>query len=151
MVNHLNNYDGPFPFITICLTLGAWLDLDTGSCSFSEYLGAGDFMWHLDTNDDCTVIDISDVTQVRYCFLLHGESRWLKRTIPICRPLNGRDFLQADRHDSDKILQSYIILLLALETVPLVEDASLIDGIFCESPNIFPRNIFVIVFLRDEP
>ena len=59
----------PFPFITTCLLLGASFDVKT---VYNSHIDQEPFNTAFDgggIDDDITVIDITDLTHVRYCFM----------------------------------------------------------------------------------
>ena len=92
----------PFPFITTCLLLGASLDVKEGYDAsvllmpFNMPFDGGD------NNDGITVVDITDLSHVRYCFVLWDEcdvfqvDRELDQAeLPQMAPLSGPAYLAA--------------------------------------------------------
>ena len=65
--------DVPFPFITTCLLLGASFDMKDG---YNRTLTMEPFNMAFDQGDNMdgiTVIDITDLSHVRYCFVLLAD------------------------------------------------------------------------------
>ena len=102
-----NDSEVPFPFITTCLLLGASFDVKEGYNAsvilepFNMAFNDGD------NNDGITVIDITDLRHVRYCFVLWGfyeraeddveeeEEHTRPPRVPQMTPLSGPMYLGA--------------------------------------------------------
>jgi hypothetical protein len=101
----------PFPFITTCLVLGASLDIKEGynaTVSLEPFDMCFDD-WHYD--DGITVIDITDLGHVRYCFVLwngcdhfrDGEDEDSQSVnVPHMKPLSGPLYLEAYHRGSNR-------------------------------------------------
>ncbi|KAJ4182060.1 hypothetical protein NW767_013953 [Fusarium falciforme] len=63
----------PFPFITTCLAIGASYDSKTGQVQAIHELRYDMGYDQGDNNDGITVIDITDLDHVRYCFVNFGS------------------------------------------------------------------------------
>jgi hypothetical protein len=69
------DFEVPFPFITTCLLLGASFDV---KAVYNDRLTLEPFNMPFnggDNNDGITVIDITDLTHVRYCFVFWRDWR----------------------------------------------------------------------------
>ncbi|KLU91437.1 hypothetical protein MAPG_09957 [Magnaporthiopsis poae ATCC 64411] len=84
----------PFPFVAACLVFGASNNTESGGAKlvYLEHMGlrfdAGD------NNDGITIIDITDLDNVRYCFVdFHGMES--EREVPLHTPLSAMDYILA--------------------------------------------------------
>ncbi|KAL5592420.1 hypothetical protein FOBRF1_013446 [Fusarium oxysporum] len=59
----------PFPFITTCLAVGAAYDFDLGRVDTIHELAFDTGFDQGDNNDGITMLDITDLVDVRYCFV----------------------------------------------------------------------------------
>ena len=84
----------PFPMITTCLTLGASFDVMDGYFHGVHIEPFGMNFDEGDNNNGITVIDISELHRVRYCFVdmygMESETR-----VPLMTPLLGSTYLWA--------------------------------------------------------
>ena len=82
-----------FPFITTCLVVGA--SFDFAACSDENATPEPfNMSWRAgDNNDGMTVLDITDVSRVRYCFLADGRCDYL----PNFEPISAHNFLSASQ------------------------------------------------------
>jgi hypothetical protein len=95
------NNEVPFPFITTCLLLGASFNVEDGYNArvilepFNMAFNMGD------NNDGITIIDITDLSHVRYCFVLWNEWHFFQSDEVeesqdfLMRPLSGPTYLSA--------------------------------------------------------
>lgn len=75
-------------------------------------------------NNGITVIDISDLNEVRYCFVdYHGMES--KREVDLHTPLDGWTYLRAYYNDNEVIVQDNIGTPQGLEKFKLTEISSL--------------------------
>jgi hypothetical protein len=98
----------PFPFIAACLVLGASFDVKQG---YSETVSLEPFNKDFDDgdiNDGITVIDITDLSHVRYCFVLwDGCDPFLRKgvvNVPTMTPLSGPLYLRAYYKDLQELI-----------------------------------------------
>jgi hypothetical protein len=82
----------PFPFITTCLVLGASFDLKQHYSAVVTPLPFNMSFNGGDNNDGITVIDVTDLDHVRYCFVLW---RYKSANVPEMMPLPGSLYLEA--------------------------------------------------------
>ncbi|KAJ9638436.1 hypothetical protein H2199_007125 [Coniosporium tulheliwenetii] len=109
--------DARFPFIQTCVTLGAGLNIEEGYEATISVLPFNIDISECDNNDGFTVIDVSNLDRVRYCFFVDGgvetaeyrhkqgmtnedgdgSSEWLEPTeeniIPRLVPLKAEQYL----------------------------------------------------------
>ncbi|KAL8922316.1 MAG: hypothetical protein Q9208_005286 [Pyrenodesmia sp. 3 TL-2023] len=91
--NDEKNSHVPFPFIMTCLILGASFNLDGyyHGVSVEPYYMAFD---EGDNNNGITIFDITDLTDVRYCFVdFYGMES--EREVDLMTPLSARTYLEA--------------------------------------------------------
>ncbi|RMJ13810.1 hypothetical protein CDV36_006527 [Fusarium kuroshium] len=128
----------PFPFITTCLAIGASYDPKTGQVQAIHELPYDMEYDQGDNNDGITVIDITDLDHVRYCFVNFGsgdiyagdgdeedDENAPSGRPPTETPLTGRQYLRGYYSDSDEIVQRNMEVIDALEETPLVEEVVL--------------------------
>jgi hypothetical protein len=93
-----NESEVPFPFISTCLLLGASFDAKEGNNAtlilepFNMAFDGGD------NNDGITVIDITNLSHVRYCFIIwdkHYDRGEEQLSVPRMTPLSGPTYLGA--------------------------------------------------------
>ncbi|KAL8741922.1 MAG: hypothetical protein Q9184_008327, partial [Pyrenodesmia sp. 2 TL-2023] len=91
--NDEKNNHVPFPFIMTCLIVGASFSLDGyyhGVSVESFYMAFDEG----DNNNGITIFDITDLTDVRYCFVdFYGMES--KREVALMTPLSARIYLEA--------------------------------------------------------
>ncbi|RSL58863.1 hypothetical protein CEP54_007598 [Fusarium duplospermum] len=129
----------PFPFITTCLAIGASYDPKTGQVQAIHELNYDMEYDQGDNNDGITVIDITDLDHVRYCFVNFGsgdiyggdgdeevdENGVPSGKPPTETPLTGRQYLRGYYSESDELWQRNTEVIDALEETPLVEEVTL--------------------------
>ncbi|KAF2652566.1 hypothetical protein K491DRAFT_718793 [Lophiostoma macrostomum CBS 122681] len=112
-----------FPYVLTCMLIGTSVDVETG------YSNAATLEpWNMecdggDNNDGITILDITDLDHVRYCFV-PGSEPGAENSIGSEEPMiyTAREYL----NDYYKELAPEMKEVLALlETVPLVQTASL--------------------------
>lgn len=108
----------PFPFITTCLLLGASFDV---KAVYNSVIDLRPFNMAFDEgqgDDEMTVIDITDLTHVRYCFIFwrkwrskvkgegkEGDHAW-KRMIPLSGPMYLSAYYSTKERSKDSKLQT---------------------------------------------
>ena len=117
----------PFPMITTCLTLGASFDVTDGYFHGVHIESFGMDFDGGDNNNGITVIDISVLSHVRYCFVdmygMESETR-----VPLMTPLSGSTYLWAYYDKDNKQHQEmHGHLIDKLEKWDLVDVAALHD------------------------
>ncbi|KAG7146012.1 hypothetical protein HYQ46_005218 [Verticillium longisporum] len=133
----------PFPFITTCLAVGAAYDFDLGRVDTIHELAFDTGFDQGDNNDGITVLDITDLVDVRYCFVnLFGHVRdfetdskaWVNDRLGFPRiirasrdntPLTGREYLKGYYDVTSEMVQNNIAIIEGLEKSPLVETKAL--------------------------
>ena len=111
----------PFPFITTCLLLGASFDV---KAVYNSVIDLQPFNMAFDegpADDDITVIDITDLTHVRYCFIfgrkwrhevkgvgkeVEEEDHAWKRMIPLSGPMYLSAYYSTKERSKDSKLQT---------------------------------------------
>ncbi|KAL2281063.1 hypothetical protein FJTKL_12083 [Diaporthe vaccinii] len=116
----------PFPFITTCLVVGASYDPELGKCSSVDEECFGMGYNHGDNNNGITVLDISDLGNVRYCFVDY-QGMESARAVPLYTPLDGWTYLMAYFNDADDIVVNNQSTTKALEKYALVDSSALAD------------------------
>ena len=121
MDNPKENPNIQFPFIATCLVLGASYDPTTGEASKVHALDFNTAVGVMDNNDGVTVVDITEPSKPRYCFLaLHGGETQAKRMVP----LRAMEYLSAyqrfDKHPEG--------LVKSFELYELIKISSLNDA-----------------------
>ncbi|KAM5356750.1 hypothetical protein ACJ41O_003396 [Fusarium nematophilum] len=112
----------PFPFITTCLMTGAAYDYELAHVQTVHELAFNMGYDQGDNNDGITVLDITDLTNVRYCFVnIHPG-------VPDHTPLTGREYLKAYHDESHGTMQNNSSLIEALDKTPLIEVGVLADA-----------------------
>ncbi|KAI8664527.1 hypothetical protein NCS55_00961800 [Fusarium keratoplasticum] len=135
----------PVPFITTCLAIGASYDSKTGQVQAIHELRYDMGYDQGDNNDGITVIDITDLDHVRYCFVNFGneddeDSQSELRRVGLSNkrmdappfdnfatetPLTGREYLRGYYSESDEMVQRNMEVIEALDNTPLVEEVAL--------------------------
>lgn len=109
----------PFPVITTCLAVGAAYDSDLGQLSMFHELAFDTGFDQGDNNDGITVLDITDLVHIRYCFVnLFGED-------PHNTPLTGRKYLEGYYEETSDMAQDDIAIIGWLDNWPLVQAKAL--------------------------
>ncbi|KPM39230.1 hypothetical protein AK830_g7357 [Neonectria ditissima] len=117
-----------FPFITTCLAVGTGYDGDLGRVHTVHELAYDTGFDQGDNNDGITVIDISDLDDVRYCFVNVFENDYDSDAAPspgVCTPLTGRQYVGGYYNESDDMWQANVHIIEALDKAPLVEVGAL--------------------------
>lgn len=142
-----------FPFIQTCVTLGAGLNIEAGYQATVSVLPFNIDIPECDKKDDFTVIDISDLDRVRYCFFFVGDvetaeyrhkqrladedgdgsAEWLEPTeediIPRLVPLKAEQYLSGyyfrESEVSSATLEEEQLELQSFESWPLVDTTAL--------------------------
>lgn len=114
----------PFSFITTWLIVGASYDPVLGSCSSVEEERFGMEYNQGDNNNGITVLDITDLRNVRYCFVdfFGMEST---REVPLHTPLDGWTYLRAYYDDTHDFVVNNKATTDGLEKYALVELSAL--------------------------
>jgi hypothetical protein len=125
--------DIPFPFITTCLAVGSSLRPDEASHAVTHVLSFNMTFDGGDNNNGITVLDITDLELVRYCFVdfqgMESESE-----VDLMTPLSATTYLRAyDEFEGN---------LEAFETFPLI------DGRVLNSA--WPNDNWRVEFIDDE-
>uniref|UniRef100_A0A8H7N720 Uncharacterized protein n=1 Tax=Bionectria ochroleuca TaxID=29856 RepID=A0A8H7N720_BIOOC len=120
----------PFPFTTTCLIVGGSFDCDNGRIDvvFEELFGVG--YGQEDTEDDMTILDITDPGNIKYCFMnMPQEPKKTEGRLPriVNEPLNGWQYLESFYKISDRIVQQNIHVPESLQRVPLITTHTLSD------------------------
>ncbi|WAO92210.1 hypothetical protein NCS54_00970600 [Fusarium falciforme] len=136
----------PFPFITTCLAIGASYDSKTGQVQAIHELRYDMGYDQGDNNDGITVIDVTDLDHVRYCFVNFGSGDIYAADeddadpqsefahVPHAphsdnpateTPLTGREYLRGYYSESDEMVQRNTEVIEALDNTPLVEEVAL--------------------------
>ncbi|KAJ4319809.1 hypothetical protein N0V84_006190 [Fusarium piperis] len=128
----------PFPFILTCLAIGASYDPKTGQVQTIHELRHDTGYDQGDNNDGITVLDITDLDNVRYCFVNFGGGEVYAfeddedgangsrtNSPPPETPLTGRQYLRGYYSESDEMVQRNMDIIEALEAAPLVEEVAL--------------------------
>ncbi|CAG9977519.1 unnamed protein product [Clonostachys byssicola] len=120
----------PFPFTTTCLIVGGSFDCDNGRIDvvFEELFGVG--YGQEDTEDDMTILDITDPGNIKYCFMnMPQEPKKTEERLPriVNEPLNGWQYLESFYKISDRIVQQNIHVPESLQKVPLITTHTLAD------------------------
>ncbi|KAL2679246.1 hypothetical protein Neosp_010013 [[Neocosmospora] mangrovei] len=129
----------PFPFITTCLAIGASYDSKTGQVQAIHELRYDMGYDQGDNNDGITVIDVTDLDHVRYCFVNFGsgdiyagdeDDEDPQNALPSDNPatetpLPGREYLRGYYSESDEMVQRNMDVIEALDNTPLVEEVAL--------------------------
>ncbi|KAM0645678.1 hypothetical protein ACHAO3_009222 [Verticillium nonalfalfae] len=97
----------PFPFITTYLAVGAAYDFDLGRVDTIHELAFDTGFDQGDNNDGITVLDITDLVDVRYCFV------------------NLFEYLKGYYDVTSEMVQNNIAIIEGLEKSPLVETKAL--------------------------
>ncbi|KAH7175216.1 hypothetical protein EDB81DRAFT_705061 [Dactylonectria macrodidyma] len=156
----------PFPFITTCLAVGAAYDLEMGQVHTIHELAFDTGFNQGDNNDGITVLDITDLTDVRYCFVTlfgHNDDIDLEHDQAPREntPLTGREYLRGYYSDSHDIILNSASIIEALDNSPLIEVKALaetwpwgkwdVDGIATEpgKPDRQTQNLAQTKSLRD--
>lgn len=114
----------PFPFITTCLILGASCNPVTGCHSSVSEEKFGMAFDEGDNNDGVTIIDITELSDIRYCFV-NFRAICQKPGVPLYTPLSGWDYLES-YYDIDGLSESERWQVADdLEELELVEMTSL--------------------------
>lgn len=72
--SHVEDRPCPFPFITTCLVTGAAYDFEQGEVQTASELDFDTGFNQGHNEDGITVLDITDLTDVRYCFAtIYGQ------------------------------------------------------------------------------
>jgi hypothetical protein len=114
----------PFPFITTCLIVGASYNPEIGRCSSldEEPFGMGYDQGH--NNNGITVLDITDLSNIRYCFVdFYGMES--DRAVPLHTPLDGWTYLRAYYDDTHDLVVNNKATTDGLEKYSLVELSAL--------------------------
>jgi hypothetical protein len=92
----------PFPFLIACLLLGASLNVKEGYNATLNLLPFNMSFDGGDNNDGITVIDIMELSHVRYCFVVwdeydvfHGDLEVDQAEFPRMTPLSSTAYLGA--------------------------------------------------------
>ncbi|KAF2108091.1 hypothetical protein BDV96DRAFT_606073 [Lophiotrema nucula] len=89
-------HEQPFPFVATCLLLGTTVDFKTGEA----YNRVSACRWNMafdggDNNEGVTILDITDVKNIRHCF-----AKWERVPQRLCLvPLTGEEYLSLYPHD----------------------------------------------------
>ncbi|KAH9883434.1 hypothetical protein F4778DRAFT_766939, partial [Xylariomycetidae sp. FL2044] len=109
----------PLPIITTCLVVGASCDPEEArhhpvhELLFGMEYDAGD------NNNGITVIDITELSRVRYCFVdFFGMES--ERSVPLNTPLTAWDYTLAYYDRADEIVQKYQESIESLQRRPLI-------------------------------
>ncbi|KAL8906639.1 MAG: hypothetical protein Q9207_001893 [Kuettlingeria erythrocarpa] len=86
-----DNNQVPFPFITTCVSVGASFRPDGHFQSVRPFYGAFD---ECDNDEGITVIDITDLAHVRYCFVNYNVDL-TELKLGLLTPLSARSYLEA--------------------------------------------------------
>ncbi|KAF1356918.1 hypothetical protein BDV97DRAFT_21465 [Delphinella strobiligena] len=122
--------DVHFPLIMTCLVVGASVDIRNAACSKVRRLPFGTPFDGVRNTDGVTIIDISNLASVRYCFVSpRGLEARYDESIPTMAPLSGATYLSAyERKPHTAYEQPLSRWTLALDqlledfqTVPLVD------------------------------
>ncbi|CAH0058200.1 unnamed protein product [Clonostachys solani] len=119
----------PFPFITNCLMLGTSFNQDLAQAGVVHEEPFGMGFDQGDNNDGITVIDITDLENVKYCFVnfldtYEGEEDFQG---PLYQPLTGWQYVKNYYPEEDPIPQAHIHLPKSLDTKPLINIATLAE------------------------
>ena len=119
----------PFPMITTCLTLGASFDFTDGYYHGVHIEPFGMEFDGGDNNNGITVIDVSNLSSVRYCFVDILRSGMESKTrVPLMTPLSASTYLWAYYDKNDKEDQEkFGDVVDRLEKWDLVDVAALRD------------------------
>ncbi|KAI5462110.1 hypothetical protein BGZ63DRAFT_354729 [Mariannaea sp. PMI_226] len=120
-----------FPFIMTCLMVGAGYNASdcTASVVHEEPFGMGYDQG--DNNDGITVLDISDLSQVKYCFVNFLEHNYFpdedsddedaNKAEMLHKPLTGRQYLTSYYQPSELMYQQNIMTIETLDAKPLIK------------------------------
>ena len=128
-----NNYETrsliPFPMITTCLVLGASFGVTDGYLSGVDIEPFGSEYDEVDNNNGITVIDISELHRIRYCFVDIVPGGMESQTpVPLMTPLSASTYLWSyynERDPKDQDQDQFKDLIARLEKWDLVEIAAL--------------------------
>ncbi|CAG9976206.1 unnamed protein product [Clonostachys byssicola] len=119
----------PFPFITTCLMMGTSFnqELAQASAVHEEPFGMG--FDQGDNNDGITVIDITDLENVKYCFVNFTDDYQQEGEThsPLYQPLTGWQYVKTYYPEDDPMTQTHIHLPKTLDTKPLINIATLAE------------------------
>ena len=119
----------PFPMVTTCLVLGTSFDAADGYLSNVDIEPFGMDYNGSDNNNGITVIDISELQHVRYCFVdILPWGMESETPVPLMTPLSASTYLWSyyDEHDQ-KYQDMFRDLVDRLEKWDLVDIAALRD------------------------
>jgi hypothetical protein len=128
-------FEVPFPFITTCLLLGASFDVKAG---YNSHVHLQPFNMPFDMGDNIggiTVIDLTDLTHVRYCFMSRRDWRSGvegKRGLRMI-PLSGSMYLSAcyntkERSKDPKLQTELQTLEQQFDKWDVIDIASLVNS-----------------------
>ncbi|KAL8852994.1 MAG: hypothetical protein Q9221_002142 [Calogaya cf. arnoldii] len=111
-----------FPFITTCLFIGASFELNTGFYDDVKVQAFYAMYDEGDNNDGVTILDITKLNNVRYCFV--DFEGWLN--VDLNTPLSARTYLEAYQVlDDSKDNANLLRILQSFEGRPLVTTGAL--------------------------
>ncbi|ESZ98568.1 hypothetical protein SBOR_1018 [Sclerotinia borealis F-4128] len=96
-----NRLDNPFPFILTCLVLGFTFVPSIGYDAANNTISKRRFDNELEIKQPHLVFDITDLKQIRYCFLLMGSFAWRfldQQNTPRMTPLSASVFFTGGHH-----------------------------------------------------
>ncbi|VUC29121.1 unnamed protein product [Clonostachys rosea] len=120
----------PFPFITTCLMMGTSFNQETSHASVVHEEPFGMGFDQGDNNDGITVIDITDLNNVKYCFVNftgdyadeNGEPQG-----PLYQPLTGWQYIKNYYAEDNATVQARAHIPNSLDTKPLIDIATLAE------------------------
>ncbi|KAM0421383.1 hypothetical protein ACHAPT_010918 [Fusarium lateritium] len=137
----------PFPIILTCLAVGAAYDVEEGRVQAIHELRYDTGYDQGDNNDGITVLDITDLDHVRYCFVNPGGADiyqdgpdgqisseihpfimlhfWVAGFSNLEAPLTGREYLKGYYKDSNPLVQKHTHVIEALDESPLIDATTL--------------------------
>ncbi|KAH7317186.1 hypothetical protein B0I35DRAFT_512951 [Stachybotrys elegans] len=122
----------PFPFITTCLMVGASYapTEDRVALVHEEPLGLG--FDQGDNNDGITILDITDLNNVKYCFV-HWTPSLLSESEdpqdePLLHPLTGRQYATRYYPENHEMYQLWGHIADSLDRWPLINVQNLADA-----------------------
>jgi hypothetical protein len=121
-----NSVPCPFPFITTCLIAGASYNPESGTYSSVHEERFGMAYNEGDNNDGITILDITTLSNIRYCFVdFKGISS--RQEVPLHTPLDGWTYLRAYCDDPDAIAVDNKATIDGLDKYALVDLSALAD------------------------